>query len=117
MAKAKATKRQARPRSSRRSNGVAIPNALSKRDRVAAIAETLQGLQREELAVTLQQEANGDADTDRVPGLAPGRNGEVVTYAMRRKVFTDGQARIAAQHRDLMPQVRAYIAGAHSQQE
>jgi len=94
-----------------------IPDGLSKQDRIAAVAGVLIQLQRQELELTLQQDANGDADEALVPGLPPeGNDGTPTTYANRRKTFVDGQQRIVTKHRDLMGPVRAYIAGLHASQ-
>jgi hypothetical protein len=98
-------------------SGVAIPNALSKQDRIQAIANALMGLQRQELELTLLQQANGHDDGALVPGLPPELEGEPCTYANRRKVFKDGQMRLAVENRDLMSAVEAFIQGVHSQQQ
>lgn len=117
---AKTKQRQARARSSRRANGT-IPSALSKQDRVQAIASALVDIQRQELELGLLQTASGHDDADPI-AATPGQPrlvtdaGEPATYKDRRKVLKDSQHRLVAQHRDLMPQVRAYIAGLHAQQ-
>lgn len=99
-----------------RTNGrVTIPDALSKQDRAQAVATALSNLQNQELELTLMQEANGHDDDDLVPGL-PATDGEAPTYAFRRKVFTDGQRRLAEKNRDLMPMVEGYLHGVHQQQ-
>jgi hypothetical protein len=101
---------------SKSKNGrVTIPNAISTQDRVKAIADAISSLQRQELDLELLQQSNGHHENDVVPGLPPESNGEPTTYARRRKLFKDGQLRLATENRDLMPQVEAFIQGVHSQ--
>jgi hypothetical protein len=98
-----------RPRSKPKpENGV--PAGLSKRDRAQAVANAIINLQRQDLELTLLQEANDHDDDDQAPGMGGG------TYGEQRAVFTEGQKRLVAKHRDLMPMVEGFIAGMHAQQ-
>lgn len=110
------SKRTAKPRAP------LIPRALSKQDTIQAVANALVTYQRQELDLKLLQTASGHTDDDPIPAQ-PGQprmvtpDGDPATYGFRLKVLKDAQRRVAAQHRDLMPQVRAYLAGLHAQQE